>query len=128
VCVSEQSENAPVCFAECAPAGVDGEHCSLGQRCVPSDAGPFACLLPTRNSGYAEECVYQTDCNSGLNCAPAAAVPGCDTPTGRCCTPYCDTSDALAAQGCPGFDEGQSCTAFFSTPPEGYENVGICTL
>lgn len=128
-CVAENSPNAPMCFRTCSPLTGEAPGCAGGDRCVPTDDGPFACLEATGVSPFAEECVRLTDCGSGLLCAPAAAVPGCDSPTGQCCTPYCDASDPLAAEGCPGFESGQTCTPFFSDDaPEGYDHVGICAL
>ncbi len=90
-------------------------------RCAPDASGP--------DSGeYGSSCEFVNACDPGLNCAPAAAVPGCYS--GNCCTPFCDLSEPAASQSCPGFSGGQECVPYF-TPgfePEGYEHVGFCSV
>lgn len=118
-CVFDQ---APVCRRRCNP--ITDEWCGLGDECVPNEAGPFACVEQTGAASFGEDCNRSSDCDDGY-CAPAAAVPGCETDS--CCTPYCDLSDPLASQGCPAFSDGQACVVFFTTDaPEGFEDVGLC--
>ena len=114
----------PLCYAECDPLTQD---CVMeADSCLPSpNVDEYVCFddASADMAPYGSLCGEFNECNAGLLCLEASAVPeaGCDA--SNCCSPMCSISAALP---CPG--AGQNCEPVFVTPPAGYEDVGVCTL
>jgi hypothetical protein len=127
VCELANDGALPWCLELCDPLVVE---CAEGQSCYPHSDGTFVCKL-LNPGAYGEPCNLVNECDPGLVCATAAAVPGCaEQSAGSCCTEYCDTSAADPDAQCMGQADGQVCTPAYGemTPPPGYENVGVCGI
>jgi hypothetical protein len=140
----------PICQGtESMPECHDGRACPISggsvvllclPRCDPleQDCGPdricttmahhFVCV-PDHSAGgggYGEPCDSAYVCASGLFCAPAAGVPGCQGASG-CCSEFCNLADP---QPCAGEAGGQECVPWYERgkgPPE-YQDVGACMI
>jgi hypothetical protein len=119
-----------VCTPSCDPTN-GASACPFQSNGCYFDDAQFVCAPDAsgEDSGsYGSTCDFTNACDPGLSCAPATAVPACAG--SGCCSPFCDLSQPLASQTCPGFPEGQQCIPYF-TPgmePDGYSHVGFCSL
>jgi hypothetical protein len=117
-CMILNSGSINACVDPCDPtlqACEDGLGCYWGQ-------GTFSCRPTVGGWVEGEVCGYNNDCNPGLFCASAEALPSCDGAS--CCTNYCDLDEADICT------DGKECIAFFAegeAPPE-FTHVGLCAL
>ena len=126
-CIIANDGFLPLCLPACDPLS---QNCLDGEACYPSENG-FVCAPDASGpdlGGYGDACEFTNACDASLLCVGAGAVPGCDS--ARCCTSYCDLSDAEPSAGCEGVAGGQECVSAF---PEGmvlpgYEDVGFCAI
>ncbi len=109
-----------LCLPTCDPLAVD---CPEGQVCINAGEVHFSCTVGTPGA-VGEVCEFADACDPGLACITGSLVPGCAPAASGCCSPYC----SLAAPTCP--DLNQTCTPWFEPgqAPEGYEDVGVCSL
>ena len=117
-----------LCLPFCDPLLQD---CTEGEACYP-EAGGFICSPDASGpdlGAYGDPCEFLNVCDPGFWCADAASVPGCAGSAG-CCSAFCDFSEAMADQSCPGFDQGQSCVTFWveGEAPPGEEDYGLCLI
>ncbi|HWB81129.1 MAG TPA: hypothetical protein VG755_39470 [Nannocystaceae bacterium] len=119
VCINEPLHNIPYCANECSP--FEGG-CIAPTQCRRGD-DRFACEFPHADDigGQGEPCTPQSDagCGEGYVCIAGALVPDCTTDS--CCTTVCDLSDDIC-------DAPSTCTAVFSAPAPGAENIGACLV
>lgn len=115
-----------LCLPSCDPLMSD---CGDGSACYPTETG-FVCVFDAsgEQGAYGDACEFTNACDPGLWCAPAETVPGCTQP--RCCTEFCDLSDADPDGSCSGAAGGQSCVPWYEEGqvPPGYEDVGTCAI
>lgn len=108
-----------ICETPCDPLGND---CPNDTMCVVTS--DIAICVPDASGdegAYQDPCEFLNVCDPGLFCAASDWVPGCDTSTSGCCTPYCDTQ----APSCP---DGTTCEPLYEDggAPETLELVGMC--
>jgi len=113
------------CFCVCeAPCDPLLNECGEGQVCVVTGQIATCVADASGDAGAAgDPCEFVNQCDAGLFCANAAAVPNCDEGS-SCCTPYCDT----LAPDCP---ESSECHPLYERPgqaPPGLANVGMCLV
>ncbi len=126
-CVIANDGFLPLCLPSCDPLSQD---CQDGSGCYPSENG-FVCVPDASGpdlGGYGDACEFTNACDPSLLCAGAGAVPGCDS--ARCCTSFCDLSDAEPSANCEGVSGGQECISAFpeGMVPPGSEDVGFCAI
>lgn len=111
-----------LCLPVCNP--LDPSACADGQGCYPID-DLFGCAPDASGDlgAAGEECQYLNACDTGLFCASAAGVPGCDGGSPGCCSAFCtlgDDGNCLAGQDCvPWYEEGLA-------PDECLGTIGAC--
>ena len=113
-----------LCLPDCDPLLQD---CAEGEGCFGIQGGYVCAPDASGEMGtYGDPCEALNVCDPGLECSPAATVPGCTGSLG-CCSPYCDTE---AMDPCPGEAGGQECVPAFAEndAPPGYEDVGVCQI
>jgi hypothetical protein len=127
-CVIFNSGVLPLCLAWCDPLLQDCDHDTI---CVVApDDQAFVCLgHGSGEDNYGDPCEYASHCGTGLFCAEAAQVPGCQGAVG-CCTEYCDLTAPVPTDSCSGADQGVECIPWFEPgqAPDGYDHVGKCIL
>jgi hypothetical protein len=110
------------CLAICQPLVQD---CADDELCLPTSGIYFCVPDGSDEMGAAfDPCEVLDECDAGLLCLGPASASECDQGTTGCCQPMCSIADGGAS--CPG--EGQSCLAFYEPQPEGFEDVGYCSL
>ena len=129
-CIVSASGVLNLCHPTCDPVLQDCELEGLpDDACVPvHDA--FACIfVAAPGAGYGTPCASTNDCEVGLFCANAAAVPGCSSSQG-CCSEFCDATDPDASASCAGASQGQVCIPWFDEDeaPPFLAHVGACAL
>jgi hypothetical protein len=91
-----------LCLPNCDPLLQD---CQDGEVCVSGSVDEAFVCIPGMDEPSADggPCEYLNVCATGLVCAIAEAVPGCDDALG-CCTPLCDLSapEDTCAMSVPG--------------------------
>jgi hypothetical protein len=104
-----------LCMPICDPLVQD---CGEGLVCIP-DLGSFACHPSTEvgRGALGDSCEYTFQCQAGFACIDALEVPGCEGLA--CCSPFCNTSEAV----CP---EGMSCVPWLEIEEALLPNLGIC--
>jgi hypothetical protein len=117
----------PLCMPTCDPLAQDcAEQGRSGWTCLPDNIvnTQFFCAPPPPGlqKDFNEPCTLANECKPGLFCAPEAILEGCTTPTGFCCTYYCDINED--PDPCP---SPLSCTDFDSPYPE-WDHVGACVV
>lgn len=118
----------PLCLTACDPVvqdcPVEADSCVLtadgGFKCEPNQAGT--------GGSYGEPCEFTNVCQEGLFCLSGSVIAGCNDPF--CCTAFCDVTDPLATDNCPGKDLGDECIPWYEAgqAPPGMEHVGFCGL
>ncbi|KIG18764.1 hypothetical protein DB30_07779 [Enhygromyxa salina] len=110
-----------LCVWTCDPVLQD---CDDGLGCYWANT-EFTCVPTTQDIPAGEPCGFVNDCERGLLCAPAEALPACEGSS--CCTPYCDLMlgdaqcDAVPGTSCvPFYEEGRA--------PASYAHVGVCLI
>lgn len=113
----------PLCIPQCDPLAQD----CLGDRVCVFVADMLQCIPQAGEGGtYGTHCASVSACDPGLQCVPAAQVPGCLANVG-CCTPFCDvTSDPSSA--CVEAAGGQECVPVFGPGegPSSLADIGLC--
>ena len=121
VCLVANDGWLPLCLATCDPIAPD---CAPEHACLPFD-DVFVCVRddPFPMGGVGESCEDIAACDPGLVCVSPELVPDCAS--AACCTSWCDVTDPMP----PCLPE-QVCTPWYEPgmAPEGYENLGACTL
>jgi hypothetical protein len=122
VCIIANDGALPICLPTCDPVLQD---CTPGHTCYPFD-DVFVCAPddPNAMGGAGESCEAIAVCNPGLLCVQPELVPDCPSDV-ACCTPFCNVTDPM-----PPCLPGQACTPYYEPgmAPEGFEDVGTCTL
>ncbi len=124
VCVVANDGALWMCLPPCHPLGAD---CGDDEACL-SFYGTFACTRSQSDTPALSACELPFGCAPGLACLGGDIVPGC---TGdRCCSPYCDLADPLAAETCAAIDPALTCVPWFhdGEPRVGLETLGVCAL
>ncbi len=107
---------------DCAP----GESCQISYRaeweCAPDGSGDMGAL--------GDPCDDVDECDPGLVCASAEAVPHDETcvDAAGCCTEVCDLTDPAGDLQCTAAADGATCQPYGGEPPFGLEHVGMCVL
>jgi hypothetical protein len=118
VCFLAYQGSVNVCVSGCDPLLQD---CGAGFGCYYTGQ-VFACSVTSAGIEVGEPCGFIDDCNPGLLCTDADAVPGCSSAS--CCTPYCDPS--LGDADCAELP-GTTCELFYE---EGLgwdlDTFGVC--
>lgn len=113
------------CFCTCeVPCDPLAQDCPGDLMCVVTS--DIATCIPDASEGggqYGEGCEYVNVCAPGLACVQPDYVPGCEDETNGCCTPYCDTTNAM----CP---PTTHCEPYYERgmAPPNFENLGLCLL
>jgi hypothetical protein len=114
------AEGPPFCLQECDPLG---DTCGAGSECTWTGT-MFGCVDEGGAAQTGEACTFVNDCDSGLLCVVGPALAGCADD--GCCTPFCSL---MAGDGpCQMINAEHVCEPFFSEPPVGSEDVGVCVL
>ncbi|MBV1861581.1 MAG: ribulose phosphate epimerase [Nannocystaceae bacterium] len=126
-CIIANQGFLPLCLPACDPLS---QNCQDGEACYPSENG-FVCAPDASGpelGAYGDPCEFTNACDPSLLCAGAGAVPGCDS--ARCCTSYCDLTEAEPSADCEGVAGGQECVPAFAEGEvlPGYEDVGFCAI
>jgi hypothetical protein len=119
-----------LCLPRCNPLLQD---CFEGLACLPF-GNEWDCV-PDVSGGmgvYGDPCEFLNECDPGLVCLGAAAVPvgeACEGAAG-CCSEICDITDPAGDLQCAGAASGQLCQPWYEegAAPRGYESVGACAL
>jgi hypothetical protein len=123
-----------VCLPVCNPLKDD---CPAGHDCylaAGSYLGDWQCFPDASGDmgAYGDPCLGPNECDSGLVCLTAAALPPGDACEGvpGCCTDVCDITNPAGDLQCSGVAGGQICSQLYAegTEPPGLEHVGICYL
>lgn len=122
VCADYDDFFPSVCLPRCDPT--DPTSCARGETCREI-YGDLMCVpdfsLPQGLPCGADE----QYCAPDQACLPADELASCADP--ECCTPWCDLSAADPDLPC-GAVPGQVCRPYLTTPPAGFEHVGVCGL
>lgn len=103
------------------------------ESCYPLGAdATTVCGDPAQNPNPPEHgyhCEWQSQCDVGLMCAPAAFIADCGAPVG-CCTELCDLGAENPDAACSAYDLGERCLQLFAIgeEPPGIPNIGLCRL
>jgi hypothetical protein len=119
-----QSDALPlVCLPPCDPFAQD---CGEGAGCYLDDGATAFDCIPAGTAAIGDACEYDHECAPGSHCAGAALVPGC-ADARRCCTAYCDVTEA---EPCPATLPGTECIPFYDDreTPCLPRVVGACVL
>jgi hypothetical protein len=121
-CAISSSGAINLCIPQCDPLLQD---CGEGLGCYWDHNG-FVCANAAQNIPAGEPCEFINDCEIGLMCVPAEALPPCGG--GACCSPFCELE--LGDGPCNAAFPGTVCASFYEEDmaPPGYEHVGICIL
>lgn len=120
------SQDFPLCRVACDPLAQD---CGEGQSCLPPGGSTgFVCMRDASGDqgAYGTPCSSLNSCDPGLLCIEPSGVPEPEcAEASSCCSPLCSLA---AGEPCPG--QGQTCESFFESGfvPEGYEDVGLCSI
>ncbi|MCA9638315.1 MAG: hypothetical protein KC420_19935 [Myxococcales bacterium] len=121
-CIENPYNRVPVCGEICDPLT---PICPAELECRQTDDA-FACLFPTEVDIGTEtaQCYSEGDrgCGQGYVCEAGVLIPGCQSPTGLCCTAVCDLE---APETCP---IPATCNPAFTDPAPGYDWVGACYI
>ncbi|MBA3545079.1 MAG: hypothetical protein H0T76_01205 [Nannocystis sp.] len=120
-CIPANDGFLPICSRVCDPLVQD---CPGTQGCYGDPSGPpFFCYGPDPKDGGQDgtKCEFTNACLAGLYCAASATVEGCPADSLGCCTPFCP----LDGDVCTG---GEQCVVFYTYPPPGTENIGVCVI
>jgi len=119
VCTIAGDESVTVCLPPCNPLASE---CPFGTSCF-NYGNQFVCTSLPESAAEGEPCKWINACDPGLTCVDAD-LADCKEPP--CCTPFCDLIEG--DQACPDAAMGQVCTPWseVGTPPEGFDNLGVC--
>lgn len=125
-CVTGNGGVLDICLPTCNPLPSIASGCSFGDGCYPVHHG-FACAPsggpPTSPAPYGlgDPCEHVNDCEPGLVCIGAAALPACAAD--RCCAEYCDVTTAD-----PCSTAGAECVAWYEqgTDIPLLTDLGVC--
>ncbi len=121
VCV--QLPYVGLCAPTCDPMMQD---CPQDQGCFPQ-GDEFVCFPSAApESAPGDPCDVANGCAPGQLCVAAEGLSNCAA-TG-CCSEICANDDPGASAACTAMDPAHVCTPWFSMPPVGLENVGVCSL
>jgi hypothetical protein len=111
-----------ICIPGCDPLAQD---CPEDELCLAT-SGTYLCVLDASGDAGAvfDACEFANACAKGLLCLGPQAAAECDQGATGCCLPLCSIADGGAA--CPG--AGQECLPVYMPQPEGFEDVGHCTV
>jgi hypothetical protein len=117
-----------LCLPLCSPHQQD---CPAGQACYPS-MGEWVCSpdLSGDTGAYGDPCRSIMQCDPGLACVAASAVPWDACGDIACCTEICDLDDPAGDLQCMGAPEGVTCQPWYldGEAPAGLEDLGACAL
>lgn len=121
-------DELPFCLPLCDPLAQD---CRSGETCIAFKEG-WTCVPDASGvkGGYGDRCDFLNECDPGLVCVSASAVPPCEVP-GDCCTEVCDLYDPAGDLQCAGAAEGQTCQPWYDEhddPPTLVSHVGVCAV
>ena len=115
------------CFCICEqPCDPITQGCDEGQACFPT-GDVFICGADaSTDEVHGSPCEFINVCGPGLMCMNGDLVPGCEGELG-CCSTFCEVDQPNT---CPGAAMGEECVPWYEAgeAPEGYENLGICSL
>ena len=112
-----------MCLPQCNPLALD---CPFEDEvCIPF-GDDWMCAPQETNSLPGEACEFSNACAPSSACIEANDVPGCVGNAG-CCSSVCDLASPDPSAACL---PGQTCVPWWdpALAPEGYEDVGICSL
>lgn len=119
-CTISADSALTICLPICDPIAQD---CPPEEACYPVSS-EFVCApdASPEGAGIGSPCEYINVCPPGQACLGAAAIPGCDTGSAGCCTPFCSVG---GADPCPGLLPGTECMPWFE---EGTEPPKACVV
>lgn len=115
------------CFCICEqPCDPITQGCDEGQACFPTGDAFFCGADASTDEEHGSPCEFINVCGPGLMCIDGTVVPGCEGELG-CCSTFCEVDQPNT---CPGAAMGEECVSWYEAgeAPEGYENLGICSL
>ena len=114
-----------VCIVDCDPLLQD---CVDSATCVPDGNDDFFCVPDaSADDGHlGDACVWFDECDPGLFCTDAEAVPDCVTL--GCCTEFCDLAAPEPDTQCSNAADGVTCEPWFIVGDAENEFLGKCVL
>ncbi len=114
-----------VCIVDCDPLLQD---CVDSATCVPDGNDDFFCV-PDASAALGQTgdaCDWFDECDPGLFCTDAEAVPDCVTL--GCCTEFCDLASPDPNAQCSQAADGVTCEPWFLVGTAEHEFLGKCVL